>query len=163
GFCKASMISPSGRCRAFAASADGYVRSEGAGVVVLKPLERAHADGDRVYAVLLGSAINEDGRTVGMTVPGSDAQRALLRAALASAGVAPDEVQAVEAHGTGTPVGDPIEAGALGAELGAGRPGGAPCLIGSVKTNIGHLEAASGMAGLIKTALALHHGELPAS
>jgi 1-acyl-sn-glycerol-3-phosphate acyltransferase len=163
GFCKASMISPDGECRAFDAAANGYVRAEGAGAVVLKPLEAARADGDRVYAVLLGSAVNEDGRTVGMTVPGVDTQRALLRDALAASGVTAREVQYVEAHGTGTPVGDPIEAAALGAVLAEGRADGESCLIGSAKTNIGHLEAAAGMAGLIKVALTLYHRELPPS
>jgi 1-acyl-sn-glycerol-3-phosphate acyltransferase len=163
GFCKASMISPDGECRAFDATANGYVRAEGAGAVVLKPLEAALADGDRVYAVLLGSAVNEDGRTVGMTVPGVDTQRALLRDALAASGITARDVQYVEAHGTGTPVGDPIEAAALGAVLAEGRVDGESCLIGSVKTNIGHLEAAAGMAGLIKTALMLYHRELPPS
>jgi len=130
---------------------------------VVKPLEAALADGDRVYAVVLGSAINQDGRTVGMTVPSSDAQATMVRESLASAAIGPLDVQYVEAHGTGTPVGDPLEASALGAALGGGRPPDDPCLIGSVKTNLGHLEAAAGMAGLIKAALSVHHGWLPAS
>jgi 1-acyl-sn-glycerol-3-phosphate acyltransferase len=161
GFCKASMISPDGRCRAFDASGNGYVRSEGAGVVVLKPLAEALAAGDRVYAVLLGSSVNQDGRTTGMTVPSSDAQAEMLRESLRRAGIGPAELGYVEAHGTGTPVGDPLEAAALGAVLAGERA--EPVAIGSVKTNIGHLEAAAGMAGLIKTALAIHHGELPPS
>ena len=163
GFCKASMISPSGECRAFDASANGYVRSEGAGVVVLKPLSAALADGDEVYAIIVGSAINQDGRTNGMTVPSAGAQEAMLREALASARLHPSDLHYVEAHGTGTPVGDPIETRALGAVLREGRREGERCAIGSVKTNIGHLEAASGIAGLIKTALCVKHRELPPS
>ncbi len=129
---------------------------------MLKPLAAALADGDRVYAVVRGSGVNQDGRTTGMTVPSAAAQEALLREALAAAGRRrPAELQYVEAHGTGTPVGDPIEAAALGAVLADGARR-SRCAIGSVKTNIGHLEAAAGIAGLIKTALALHHGELPA-
>ena len=163
GFCKATMISPTGECRAFDASANGYVRSEGSGVVILKPLAAARADGDDVYAVIVGSAINQDGRTNGMTVPNPVMQAAMMREALAGAGVSPAELHYVEAHGTGTPVGDPLEARALGAVLREGRAEGDPCAIGSVKTNIGHLEAASGIAGLIKTALSIYHRELPAS
>ncbi len=163
GFCKASMISPTGECRAFDASANGYVRSEGAGAVILKPLAAALADGDDVYAVIVGSAINQDGRTNGMTVPNPVMQAAMLREALAGAGITADQLHYVEAHGTGTPVGDPLEAEALGAVLAEGRVEGDPCAIGSVKTNIGHLEAASGIAGLIKTALSIHHRELPPS
>ncbi len=163
GFCKASMISPSGECRAFDASANGYVRSEGTGVVVLKRLSAALADGDDVYAVIVGSAINQDGRTNGMTVPSASAQEAMLREALAGARLAATDLHYVEAHGTGTPVGDPLETQALGAVLREGRAEGEYCAIGSVKTNIGHLEAASGIAGLIKTALCVKHRELPAS
>ncbi len=161
GFSRASMLSPDGRCKAFDSSANGYTRSEGAGVVVLKPLPDALADGDPIYAVIRGTAINEDGRTSGITVPGRAAQEAMLRTAYRQAGVAPSDVQYVEAHGTGTPVGDPIEAQALGAVLGQGRPHGAHCVIGSVKTNIGHLEAGAGIAGLIKVALMLKHREIP--
>lgn len=161
GFCRMGMLSPEGRCRAFDARAGGFVRSEGAGMVVLKPLTRALADGDRIYAVIRGTATNQDGRTAGMTVPSESAQEALIRQACRSAGVAPAQVQYVEAHGTGTPVGDPIEARALGKALGSGRPEGKPCLVGSVKTNIGHLEAGAGIAGLIKVALALHRRRVP--
>ena len=161
GFCKAGMISPDGECRAFDASANGYVRSEGAGAVVLKPLRAALADGDRVYAVIAGTAVNQDGRTTGMTVPSRLAQEALLREALATAGIAPTDVHYVEAHGTGTPVGDPIEAGALAAVLREGRSD--RCPIGSVKTNIGHLEAGSGIAGLIKATLCVQRREIPPS
>src|SRR5262245_43159307 len=161
GFSRLGMLSPDGRCKAFDARANGFVRSEGAGVVVLKPLAQALADGDRVYAVIRGTAVNQDGRTPGMTVPDQEAQETLLVEACRSAGVAPSKVQYVEAHGTGTLVGDPIEARALGRVLSVGRPAGQSCVIGSVKTNIGHLEAGAGIAGLIKTALALHHRRIP--
>ncbi len=161
GFCRMGMLSPEGRCRAFDARAGGFVRSEGAGMVVLKPLARALTDGDRVYAVIRGTAVNQDGRTAGMTVPSQEGQEALIRQACRSAGVAPAQIQYVEAHGTGTPVGDPIEARALGRVLATGRPAEEPCLIGSVKTNIGHLEAGAGIASLIKAALALHHRRIP--
>ncbi len=163
GFCKAAMISPTGECRAFDASANGYVRSEGAGAVVLKRLSAALADGDPIYAVIAGSAINQDGRTNGMTVPSATAQEAMLREALASARLAATDIHYIEAHGTGTSVGDPLETQALAAVLREGRAANEPCAIGSVKTNIGHLEAASGIAGLIKTALCVKHRELPAS
>jgi len=161
GFCRMGMLSPEGRCRAFDASASGFVRSEGAGMVALKPLAQALADGDRVYAVIRGTAINQDGRTPGMTVPSQEAQEALLRQACRDARVAPALIQYVEAHGTGTLVGDPIEARALGRVLSDGRPGEEPCKIGSVKTNIGHLEAGAGIAALIKVALALFHRRIP--
>jgi acyl transferase domain-containing protein/NAD(P)-dependent dehydrogenase (short-subunit alcohol dehydrogenase family)/aryl carrier-like protein len=161
GFSRLGMLSPDGRCKAFDAEANGFVRGEGAGMVLLKPLAQARADGDRIYAVIRGAAVNQDGRTPGMTVPSQDAQEALLRDACRNAGVSPADIQYVEAHGTGTPVGDPIEARALGRVLSEGRTGGTPCLIGSVKTNIGHLEAGSGIAGLIKTALALYHRCIP--
>jgi acyl transferase domain-containing protein/aryl carrier-like protein len=163
GFCRMGMLSPEGRCRTFDASASGFVRSEGAGMVALKPLAQALTDGDRVYAVIRGTAINQDGRTPGMTVPSQEAHEALLRQACRDARVAPATIQYVEAHGTGTLVGDPIEARALGRVLSEGRPGDQPCLIGSVKTNIGHLEAGAGIAGLIKAALALHHRRIPAN
>ena len=158
---KASMLSPDGRCKSFDARANGYVRSEGCGVVVLKPLSRALADGDPIYAVIRGSATNQDGRSNGLTVPNGRAQEAALRASLQQAGVAPSQIQYVEAHGTGTFVGDPIETNALGNVLGKART--TPCIIGSVKSNIGHLEATAGVAGLIKTALALHHRQIPAN
>ncbi len=163
GFCKASMLSPDEQCRAFDASANGYVRSEGVGMIVLKPLAAALADGDDIYAVVLSTAINQDGHTNGMTVPSPEAQADMLRMALARAGLQPADVQYVEAHGTGTPVGDPIEASAIGSVMGQNRAEGNRCLIGSVKTNIGHLEAASGMAGLIKTTLAIAHRQIPPS
>jgi acyl transferase domain-containing protein len=163
GFCKASMLSRDGRCKAFDASANGYVRSEGAGVVILKPLEAALADRSPIYAVIRATAINQDGRTNGMTFPSQFAQRIMLEEALAKADIAPGDVQYVEAHGPGTPVGDPVEAAAIGAAMAKGRPVDDFCAIGSVKTNIGHLEAASGMAGLIKVAMALKHRQIPPS
>lgn len=161
GLSKASMLSPDGRCKSFDASANGYVRGEGAGVVVLKPLSQAVADGDHIYATILGSATNQDGRTNGITVPSQTAQEAMLRAAYQRASIDPRQVSYVEAHGTGTPVGDPIEAKALGTVLGQGRAADQPCLIGSVKSNMGHLEPGSGIAGIIKTALALQHRLVP--
>ena len=153
-------LSPQGRCRAFDAGADGFVRGEGGAVVLLKPLVAALADGDVVRAVILGSATNNDGPTATLTTPDGAAQAAVVRAACADAGVAPDAVEHVELHGTGTPVGDPIEAAALGAALGTGRSAGAELRVGSIKTNIGHLEGAAGIAGLLKTVLMLEHGEL---
>jgi acyl transferase domain-containing protein/SAM-dependent methyltransferase len=161
-FSKARMLSREGRCRAFDAGADGYVRGEGCGVVVLKRLSDAVGDGDPIAAVIRGSAVNQDGRSSGLTAPNGTAQEALLRQALANAGVEAGEIDYVEAHGTGTPLGDPIEAQALGAVLGRNRPVDRPLVIGSVKTNIGHLEAAAGMAGLIKTVLALEQERIPA-
>ncbi|MGH7435757.1 MAG: type I polyketide synthase, partial [Polyangiaceae bacterium] len=160
---KFGAMAPDGRCKAFDARANGYVRGEGGGVVLLKRLRDAHADGDHVYCVVRGSAINNDGFSNGLTAPSPRAQEAVVRDACADAGVAPGDVQYVEAHGTGTMLGDPIEAGALGATLGAGRPKEHPLRIGSVKTNLGHLEAAAGVAGLIKVALSMEHGELPPS
>jgi acyl transferase domain-containing protein/NADPH:quinone reductase-like Zn-dependent oxidoreductase/aryl carrier-like protein len=161
GFSRLGMLSPDGRCHAFDAAANGFVRGEGAGMIVLKPLTQALADNDRIYAVIRGTAVNQDGRTPGLTVPSEEAQEALLRQAYQNASVDPAAVQYIEAHGTGTLVGDPIEARALGRVLSANRPANRPCLIGSVKTVIGHLEAGSGIAGLIKTALALHYRYIP--
>jgi acyl transferase domain-containing protein/NADPH:quinone reductase-like Zn-dependent oxidoreductase/SAM-dependent methyltransferase/acyl carrier protein len=163
GFCKASMLSPDGRCRPFDAGANGYVRSEGAGAVVLEPLTLALENRDPVRAVIRATAVNQDGRTAGISVPNAAAQKVLMRSALREAGVAPREVQYVEAHGTGTAAGDPREADAIGSVLGEGRAPGTPCLIGSVKGNIGHLESAAGIAGLIKTALALERRRIPPS
>ncbi|MET9819718.1 SDR family NAD(P)-dependent oxidoreductase [Streptomyces sp. NPDC006355] len=154
-------INPDGQCRAFDADAAGYVRGEGCGVVVLRRLSDALRDGDRVYAVLRGSAVNNDGASNGLTAPNPAAQVDVVREAWRAAGVAPRQVAYVEAHGTGTPLGDPIEAAALGEVFAPGRE--TPLLIGSAKTNFGHLEPAAGVLGLLKTALALHHGELPAS
>ncbi|MFJ3580117.1 acyltransferase domain-containing protein [Streptomyces rubiginosohelvolus] len=156
-------LSPRGRCHTFDSRADGIVRGEGAGVLLLKPLERALADGDRIYCTVLGSAMNSDGGRTGLTAPSSEAQQSVLTAACRRAGVAPEDVSYVELHGTGTALGDPVEASALGAVHGSGRPSDFPLRVGSVKTNIGHLEGAAGIAGFIKTALGLHHGELPAS
>ena len=156
-------LSPSGRCATFDASADGYVRGEGGGVVVLKPLPRAVADGDRIYCVILGSASNHDGAAEGLTVPDRAAQEEVLRLACQRAGVRPRDVQYVELHGTGTKVGDPVEAAALGAVFGPGRPSGDPLVVGSAKTNVGHLEGAAGIVGLLKASLSLAHGQIPPS
>lgn len=164
GFQRAGALAADGRCKAFDASADGMVRGEGCGVVVLKRLADAERDGDRVLAVIESTAVNSDGRSNGLTAPSADAQRTLLEQChAASPASSPASVDYVEAHGTGTALGDPIEASALSAALGAGqgRAADQPLLIGSVKTNIGHLEAAAGIAGFIKTVLALHHDEIP--
>jgi acyl transferase domain-containing protein/aryl carrier-like protein len=158
---KGGFLSPDGRCKAFDASANGYARGEGAGVVLIKPLSRAQADGDPIYALIRGTAVTQDGHTNGITVPNGAAQEAVMRLAYQRAGILPKDIQYVEAHGTGTPVGDPIEAHAIGTVLSADRPATEKCIIGSVKTNIGHLEAAAGVAGLIKTALALKHRQIP--
>ncbi len=160
-FSQLGVMSPDGRCRTFDAQANGYVRSEGAGVVLLKPLRAALRDKDPVYAVIRGSAVNQDGRTPGMTVPSQMAQETLIRTACQQAGVSPRDLQYVEAHGTGTPTGDPIEARAIGEVVGTGRTPEEQCWVGSVKTNIGHLEAGAGAASLIKVALALHHRRIP--
>jgi acyl transferase domain-containing protein/acyl carrier protein len=156
-------LSADGRCYSFDARANGYVRGEGGGVLVLKTLSRAIADGDPIHCVIRGSAVNNDGASNGMTAPSRKAQEAVLRSAYRSAGVELSAVQYVEAHGTGTPLGDPIEATALGAVIGAGRASDAPLLIGSAKTNVGHLEGAAGMVGIAKVALAIKHRQLPAS
>jgi acyl transferase domain-containing protein/NADPH:quinone reductase-like Zn-dependent oxidoreductase/thioesterase domain-containing protein/acyl carrier protein/short-subunit dehydrogenase len=158
-FSRMSMLSPDGRCKAFDASANGYVRSEGVGAVILKPVSAAIEANDRIYAVIRSISANQDGHTRGITVPSAHAQEALIRRACRSAGVSPGAVAYVEAHGTGTAVGDPIEAAALGAALAEGRI--SPCVVGSVKTNIGHLEAASGIASLIKVALILRNRQIP--
>jgi acyl transferase domain-containing protein/acyl carrier protein len=162
-FTRAGMMSPSFRCKTFDADADGYVRGEGAALVVLKRLSDALDDGDKIVAVIRGSAVNQDGRSNGLTAPNGPAQQWVVRAALDAAGVSPSAVGYVEAHGTGTPLGDPIEMNALVEVLGDGRETGERCAVGSVKTNIGHLESAAGIAGLIKTALALRHGAIPPS
>lgn len=158
---RAHALSPDGRCKTFDASADGYGRGEGCGVVVLKRLSDALRDGDRVLAVVRGSAVNHDGPSGGLTVPNGLAQQALIRAALADAGVGPSDVDYVEAHGTGTALGDPIEVAAIGAVLGQHRPADRALRLGSVKANIGHLEAAAGVAGLIKLIQALRQEQLP--
>ncbi|MEU9124410.1 SDR family NAD(P)-dependent oxidoreductase [Streptomyces sp. NPDC048506] len=162
GFSQASMLSPSGRCRSFSADADGYVRAEGGGMVLLKRLPDALADGDRVDAVIVDCVANSDGRTPGLALPRMESQRALLENVYARAGLDVDDITYIEAHGTGTPVGDPIEAEAIGRALGAHRTVGA-LPIGSIKSNVGHLEPASGMAGLLKALLVLRHGVVPPS
>ena len=161
GFSRLAAMAPDGRCKAFDAKANGYVRSEGVGIVALKLLSQALEDGDPIVAIIQGSAVNQDGRSNGLTAPNRWAQEAVIAEAYSNAGVAPGEVAYVEAHGTGTLLGDPIEAKALGAVLGKDRPEGRPCILGSVKTNIGHTEAAAGIAGLIKVALALKHRQIP--
>ena len=158
---KLGVLSGSGRVRAFDARADGYVRGEGVGAVLLKRYADAVADGDRILAVVRGSAVNHDGRSSGLTVPNPAAQQELIRAALAQAAVDPSDVDYVEAHGVGIAVADQVELRALGAVLGRGARTDGPLLVGSVKTNIGHLEAAAGIAGLIKLVLAIRHGEIP--
>nr|AHF22417.1 HapB [Hapalosiphon welwitschii UTEX B 1830] len=162
-FAKAGFLAPDGRCKTFDARADGYVRGEGGGVVILKPLSQALADCDRIYAVIRGSAVNQDGRSNGLTAPNPQAQSAVLRSAYQLSGISPSQVQYIEAHGTGTSLGDPIEMNALGEVLAEDRAGGNYCAVGSVKTNIGHLEAAAGIAGLIKVALSLKHRQIPPS
>jgi acyl transferase domain-containing protein/acyl carrier protein len=163
-YSQSSMMAPDGRCKFGDASGDGYVRSEGAGLVVLKPLDRARADGNRIYATIRGSAINNDGRSSGsMGTPSRTGQEELLRRAYADAAADAAAVAYVECHGTGTRAGDPVELGALQAVLGEGRPSDRRAYVGSVKTNFGHTEGAAGVAGLIKVALALHHGAIPPS
>src|SRR6266436_3368455 len=163
GFSRASMLSPEGRCKAFDASADGFVRGEGAGMVLLKRLSQALADGDPIHGVIIGTALNQDGHTNGISLPSAEAQARLVREACIDAGIAPSQIGFVEAHGTGTAVGDPIEAHALAAALCEERSTEAPLLIGSVKTNLGHLETAAGVAGLVKALLVLKHGRIPPS
>ncbi|WP_190076306.1 type I polyketide synthase [Streptomyces morookaense] len=163
GAAKFGGLSPDGRCFTFDARANGYVRGEGGGIVVLKPLAQAVADGDRIHCVIRGSAVNNDGGGDGLTVPLQSGQEQVLRLAYERAGVDPAHVGYVELHGTGTKVGDPIEAAALGAVLGAHRDPAQPLRVGSAKTNVGHLEGAAGITGLLKAALALSHRELPAS
>ncbi len=157
----AGMLSPDGRCKTFDAAANGYVRGEGCGIVVLKRLAEAEADGDRIWAVVRATALNQDGASPGLTVPSGPAQERVIEAALQRAGIEPVDVDYVEAHGTGTEVGDPIEANATGAVFGRGRPSERPLLIGSVKTNIGHLESAAGVAGVMKVVLAMQQGVIP--
>ncbi|MGE4050110.1 MAG: type I polyketide synthase [Piscinibacter sp.] len=160
-FSKAGMMAGDGRCKTFDAAADGYVRGEGGVMLVVRRLADARADGDRILALVRGTAVNQDGRSNGLTAPNGPAQEAVIRAALEAAGVVAGDVGYVEAHGTGTPLGDPIEVNALGAVLGDGREANRPLAIGSVKTNIGHLEAAAGLAGLAKAVLVLRKGEIP--
>ncbi len=159
----ASMLSPNSRCRFADAQADGFVRSEGVGLLVLKPLSRAIADGDRIYAIISGSAVNNDGRGSGLLVkPAIAGQIDMLREACQHAGIKPSQLGYVECHGTGTPAGDPVELTALGTLIGPSKKS-APLLVGSVKTNIGHTESAAGATGLIKASLALYHSQIPAS
>ncbi len=160
-FADLGALAPDGRCKSFDAAADGYGRSEGCGVVVLKPLAKARRDGDRVLAVLRGSAANQDGHSNGLTAPSGPAQQAVLKQALRAAGKPASSVGYVEAHGAGTPLGDPVELHALGAVLGRERPADAPLWVGSLKTNLGHTEAAAGVAGLIKAVLILQHEAIP--
>ena len=157
----ARMLSPDGQCKAFDASANGFVRGEGCGMVVLKRLSDAEADGDRIWGVVRGSAVNQDGASAGMTVPSGSAQEHVIEEALRQAGVEPHEVDYLEAHGTGTEVGDPIELNAAAEIYGKGRDADRPLLVGSVKTNVGHLEPAAGMAGLMKVLLSMHRGIIP--
>src|ERR1700722_620362 len=161
-FSKATMLSRRGRCRVFDASADGYVRSEGGGVFLLKDYDQAGADGNPILAVVAHSAVNTDGRKSGLTVPSSAAQASLLVSAYAQAGIDPTEIDYIEAHGTGAAGGDPIETRALGQALGQNRPKSQPLPIGSIKGNVGHLEAASGVAGLLKALNCLRHRIVPA-
>ncbi|WP_244257996.1 type I polyketide synthase [Streptomyces sp. Tu 2975] len=162
GFSQASMLSPTGRCRPFSAAADGYVRAEGAGVLLLKPLSAALADGDRVHAVIVASGVNADGRTAGLALPSARSQADLMRRVYTGAGLDAGDVAYVEAHGTGTQAGDPVECQALGEVLGSSRDG-KPLPVGSVKSNLGHLEAAAGVPGLLKGMLVLREGRIPAT
>jgi acyl transferase domain-containing protein/acyl carrier protein len=163
GFSQASMLSPEGKCRAFDASASGFVRGEGAGMVLLKRLSQAIADGDPIHGIICGTALNQDGHTNGISLPSAEAQARLVQEACADASVDPLQIGFVEAHGTGTAVGDPIEAHALAEALCIDRPSEFPLVIGSVKTNLGHLETAAGVAGLVKAVLVLKRRQIPAS
>jgi acyl transferase domain-containing protein len=160
-FSRAHMLAPDGRCKTFDARADGYVRSEGCALIVLKRLSDALTDGDRMLAVIKGTAVNQDGRSSGLTVPNGPAQEAVIKEALRRGAMSPDQIDYVEAHGTGTALGDPVELRALGGVFAAGRDGQRRLLVGSVKTNLGHLEAAAGVAGIIKVALALDRQVIP--
>ncbi|MDR5728643.1 MAG: SDR family NAD(P)-dependent oxidoreductase [Terriglobia bacterium] len=160
-FSKWGMLASDGKCKAFDASADGFVPGEGSGVVILKRLSDALQDGDRVRAVIRGTAVNHDGKTTVLTAPNGLAQEALFRAALSNAMLAPGDISYIETHGTGTSLGDPIEIEAVSAVYGQPGTGAPPCILGAVKTNLGHLEAAAGIAGIIKTVLCLEHGEIP--
>ena len=160
-YSKARMMASDGRCKTFDASADGYVRGEGCGFVVIKRLQQAMADGDRIQAIIRGSALNQDGLSNGLTAPNGPSQQAVIRQALAAAQVNPQDISYVEAHGTGTSLGDPIEFKALKSVLMTDRTAAHPCWLGSVKTNIGHLEASAGMAGLLKVILSLKHKVIP--
>ena len=157
----AGMLSPDGRCATFDEAANGYVRGEGCGILVLKRLKDAEADGDRIWAVIRSAALNQDGASPGLTVPSEEAQQRVMEDALRNAGLTPSDVDYVEAHGTGTTVGDPIEANSTGKAYGRGRDPNDPLLIGSVKTNMGHLEAAAGVAGVMKVVLSMNQGRIP--
>ncbi|GAC1671278.1 MAG: hypothetical protein PVS3B1_10540 [Ktedonobacteraceae bacterium] len=159
-FSQARMMSSDGHCKTFDEAADGYVRGEGCGLVLLKPLADARRDGDTILALIRGSAVNQDGRSNGITAPNGPSQEAVIRQALQNARVAPEQISFVETHGSSTPLGDPIEVAALKAVLMQQRTTEQPCILGAVKTNVGHLEAAAGIAGLIKTVLSLHKGEI---
>ena len=159
---KSHMMAPDGRCKPFDAAADGFVRSEGCGIVLLKRLSDARADRDNIMALIRGTACSQDGRSSGLTAPNGPSQVAVIREALANAGLHPAEVDFVEAHGTGTSLGDPIEARALAEVFGPGRSSDRTLRVGSVKSNLGHAESAAGIAGVIKTILALQHGKIPA-
>src|SRR6187397_2158695 len=163
GFSQAGMLSPEGRCAAFDASADGFVRGEGAGMLLLKRLSKAIEDGDPIQGVILGTSINQDGHTNGISLPSPEAQTRLVRDACRDAGIVPEAIGFVEAHGTGTAVGDPIEAHALAEALCGNRSADAPLPIGAIKTNLGHLETAAGIAGLLKAMLILKHRQIPPS
>ncbi|EDY22237.1 Erythronolide synthase [Chthoniobacter flavus Ellin428] len=163
GFSQASMLSPDGKCKAFDAAANGFVRGEGAGMILLKKLSQAIADGDPIHGVIVATALNQDGHTNGMMLPSPDAQARLVKDACKIAGIDPLQIRFVEAHGTGTAVGDPIEAHALAEALCANRPADEPLTIGSVKTNLGHLETAAGVAGVVKAMLVLKRKQIPAN
>ncbi|GFE67450.1 type I polyketide synthase [Chroococcus sp. FPU101] len=160
-FCQAHMLAADGQCKTFDAAADGFVRAEGCGMIVLKKLSDAIADQDNILAVIRGTAINQDGRSSGLTVPNGPSQQKVIKQALENAKVLPEQISYIEAHGTGTALGDPIEIGAIGAVFGKNHTIEQPLLVGSVKTNFGHLEAAAGIAGLIKVVLSLQHQEIP--
>ncbi len=162
-FSRLGALSPTGRCRTFSSDADGYVRAEGAGVVVLERLSDAQRNGHPILALIRGSAVNQDGRSNGLTAPNGPSQQTVIRQALGRAGITPSQVGYVECHGTGTVLGDPIEVQALGAVLGEGRDPAQPVIIGSLKTNVGHMEGAAGVGGLMKAVLALQHGRIPKS
>ncbi|WP_089729327.1 type I polyketide synthase [Candidatus Thiosymbion oneisti] len=159
--CKSQLLAEDGRSKSFDARGDGYGRGEGAGIVVLKPLDAAKRDGDSIYAVVRGTGIDQDGCTEGITLPNGQAQAALIRQVCERSDIAPSEIAYFEAHGTGTAVGDPTECNALGRVLGQGCSPGDGCFVGSLKANIGHLEAAAGIAGVIKSALCLTHRQIP--
>src|SRR5580693_636420 len=158
-----AVLAPDGRIKSFSSDADGYTRSEGAGMLVLKRVDDARRDGDQILAVIAGTAVNHDGRSNGLIAPNQDAQAEVLRRAYKDAGIDPRTVDYIEAHGTGTILGDPIEAEALGRVIGRGRPADRPALLGAVKTNVGHMESAAGAASMAKVVLALQHDKLPPS